>query len=243
MPGDELHDVVVEPSCSPTPKTGTMLVWCSRAAARASRWNRGSLLGIEQGVRRAGPSGPRAGPATPARPRRRRPCRRGRPRGGSGSRPAAPGGGPPAGAARASSVGVAGRGLELLDQQQGGEQLADLVGQLRVAARRTRRATGCSPRRCRATNSSASRSTGSRSSLDCSVDMGHPSRRAADPVRSEGQQPGDAGQDLVEPLQGPDVAVARGRLATGPAPGPSRRCSAPRSAAGRAPRGRSGPCR
>ena len=35
------------------------------------------------------PSGPRAGPGSPARPRRRSPCRRGRSRGGSGSRPAA----------------------------------------------------------------------------------------------------------------------------------------------------------
>ena len=35
-------DVVVERPRAPTPKTGTMLVWCSRAAERASRRNRPS---------------------------------------------------------------------------------------------------------------------------------------------------------------------------------------------------------
>ena len=52
QPVDELHGRSSAcPSCSPTPKTGTMLVWCSRAAARASRSNRSRLLGVaEQAV-------------------------------------------------------------------------------------------------------------------------------------------------------------------------------------------------
>ena len=52
LPPDELHDVVGRPSCSPTPKTGTMLVWCSSAAARASRRNRSREPGVEPRVAR-----------------------------------------------------------------------------------------------------------------------------------------------------------------------------------------------
>ena len=60
-----------------------MFVWCSRAADRASRSNRGAAW---RRPRHAGGSdlqAPRAGPAIPARPRRRPPCRPGPPRGGS----------------------------------------------------------------------------------------------------------------------------------------------------------------
>ena len=61
------------------------------------------------------------------------------------------------------SVRVAHPGLVLLHQQQRREQRVDPVGPLRVTLGVLGRARGASPRRCRATNSSASRSTGSRS--------------------------------------------------------------------------------
>ena len=52
LPVDELHRVVADAVVPPTSKTGTMLVWCSRAAERASRaepraahWRRGRIGG------------------------------------------------------------------------------------------------------------------------------------------------------------------------------------------------------
>src|SRR5207244_465727 len=81
----------------------------------------------------AGSSAPRGGRGTPEWPRRPRPCRRGRSRGGSGTRPVAPAGGTGGnGLAIERGRVVARAGLEALHDLQRGEELADLLRPLGV---------------------------------------------------------------------------------------------------------------
>ncbi len=87
---DELHGVVVYAVVLGRSRTRRRCaVWCSRAAARASRSNRRRWL-VAGAIETRGSSAPRGGRARPARPRRPRPCRRGPARGGCDSRRAAP---------------------------------------------------------------------------------------------------------------------------------------------------------
>ena len=141
-----------------------MLVWCSRAAARASRRNRSRPLRVAERPRAAAPSARRAGRATPARPRRRRPCRRGRSRGGCGSRPRCSqrgvAGRPPAAGRRRSGRSRRSR-PELLDHRAApGRRRGSRSASSGCSAAVLRRASGRSPPRWRSRNSSASQLDG-----------------------------------------------------------------------------------
>src|SRR5205814_2734929 len=67
---------------------------------------------------------------------------------------------------------------------------------------------GRSPRRWRARNSSASRSTGLWSEVASRVAMRHPRVGRPAGTGSGVEEARQAGQDLLQPLQGADVAVA-----------------------------------
>ena len=88
LPGDELHRVVADVPFLAHLEDGddVGVVQPGRGAGLAAEPLQ--RLVVLQGVARAGPSAPRGGRGRPARPRRRPPCRRGRPRGGCDSRPA-----------------------------------------------------------------------------------------------------------------------------------------------------------
>ena len=93
------------------------------------------LPGVQRRGQRQDLRAPRGGRARSARPRRRPPCRPGRPRGGSGSRPARRPqprvSGPEAGDAAASRAADS---LQLGHHLQGGDQLPERLGVLGVAA-------------------------------------------------------------------------------------------------------------